>query len=156
MVVNNVSFLGGIASALLVLFLGTVVCAGQMSVLKVDHMKGTLLINTDRINSVYYQQKGDVTTSFPKVIYDGNHQGKELRGSAASSLWQDLQQNKSYSDLFLFVPHMDGTVGIPVKTIQSVYFTKAEGETPAQMRIVYDADTKVIKGKEAEKLWKRF
>jgi hypothetical protein len=117
-------------------------------------MSGTLAINPDRIGTVYYSVKQDPASATLRIIYDGNAQGKVVNGADATAGWQAIQSNAAIATKFLWVPHMEGTVGIPYRAIQGLYFAAPADGKPASLRIIHDVDTKVIEGAEAERLWK--
>ncbi|MFC1849836.1 hypothetical protein ACFL27_06470 [candidate division CSSED10-310 bacterium] len=130
------------------------ISTGMTTTLKLEHMKGMLLINGDRIRSIFYLEHNDPASVFLKIIYDGNLQGKKIKGTKATAVWQSMKKNKSFSERFLWVSHLKGTLGIPFQSIQSFFYTAAVDTTPARLRIIYDADTKVVEGSEAETIWK--
>lgn len=131
------------------------VVAGAASWIVLPHMGGTLAINPDRVGTVWYSAKGEPASSTLRIIYDGNAQGKVLTGSEASAAWQAMQADQALLARFLWVPHMEGTLGIPHRSVQALFFAAAEPPKPAKLRIVHDVDTKVIEGAEAEALWKQ-
>jgi hypothetical protein len=120
----------------------------------VPHMSGTLAINPDRVGTIYYSVKQDPASATLRILYDGNAQGKVANGADATMAWQAIQSNAAIAGSFLWVPHMEGTVGIPHRAIQGLYFAAAADGKPASLRIIHDVDTKVIEGADAEKLWK--
>lgn len=128
--------------------------AGAASWIVVPHMSGTLAINPDRIGTIYYSVKQDPASATLRIVYDGNAQGKVTNGADATAAWQAIQSNAAIAGRFLWVPHMEGTVGIPYRAVQGLYFAAAGDGRPATLRIIHDVDTKVIDGPDAEKLWK--
>ena len=121
----------------------------------VPHMGGSLAISADRVGTVWYSSKGEAASSTMRVIYDGNAQGKVLSGSEASTAWQAMQADQALVARFLWIPHMDGTLGIPHRSIQALFFAPAEGVKAAKLRIIHYVDTKVVEGAEAETLWRQ-
>lgn len=120
----------------------------------VPHMAGTLAINPDRIGTIYYSVKQDPSTATLRILYDGNEQGKVANGAEAKAAWDAIQSNTAIAGQFLWVPHMEGMLGIPYRGIRALYFAAAADGKPATLRIIHDVDTKVIEGADAEKLWK--
>lgn len=149
------SLTSGLLTFFIVCCASAVIMAGQMSSLKLDHMNGTLLINVDYINTIFYLQKDGPDSAFLKINYAGNPQGKEVKGSAANDTWQEIQKNSSFSAMFLWVGHQGGTLGIPFNSIQSSYYSGPEGEKPAKLRIIYDTDSKVLEGPDADAAWQK-
>ena len=66
-----------------------------------------------------------------------------------------MQADQALVARFLWIPHMDGTLGIPHRSIQALFFAPAEGVKAAKLRIIHDVDTKVVEGAEAETLWRQ-
>ncbi|MGK2859717.1 MAG: hypothetical protein ACSLFQ_21175 [Thermoanaerobaculia bacterium] len=131
------------------------VVAGAASWIVVPHMGGTLAIHPERVGTVWYSAKGEPASATLRIIYDGNAQGKVLTGSEATVAWQTMQADAELLSRFLWVPHMEGTLGIPHRSVQALFFAPAEAAKPAKLRIIHDVDTKVIEGAEAEALWKK-
>jgi hypothetical protein len=120
----------------------------------VPHMTGTLAINPDRIGTIYYSVKQDPASATLRILYDGNEQGKVANGAEATAAWQAIQSNAAIAGKFFLVPHMEGTLAIPYRGIEALYFAAGADGKPATLRIIHDIDTKVIEGADAEKLWK--
>lgn len=120
----------------------------------VPHMNGTLAINPDRIGTIYYSVKQDPASATLRILYDGTEQGKVASGAEATAAWQAIQSNAEITGKFLWVPHMEGTLGIPYRGIQALFFGAGTDGKPATLRIIHDIDTKLVEGAAAEKLWK--
>ncbi|MFA6955203.1 MAG: hypothetical protein WC538_04940 [Thermoanaerobaculia bacterium] len=114
---------------------------------------GSLAINPDRIGTIYYSEKQDPKDAMLRILY-GDAQSKVANGAEATTAWQSIQSNAAVAGMFLWVPHMEGTLGIPYRGVQALYFAAAADGKPATLRIMHDIDTKVIEGAAAEKLWK--
>lgn len=142
-----------IVVALIVMLLPVV--AGAATWIVVPHMGGTLAINPDRIGTVWYSTTGEPASATLRIIYDGDAQGKALAGSEASAAWQAIQADQALLSQFLWVPHMNGTLGIPHRSVKALFFAPPEPSKPAKLRIIHDVDTKIIEGAEAESLWKQ-
>lgn len=121
----------------------------------VPHMGGTLVINSDRVGTVWYSAKGEPASAALRIIYDGDAEGKVVAGAEAITAWEAIQADKALAAQFLWLPHMDGTLGIPHRSIQALFFAPAEPSKPAKLRIIHDVDTKVIEGPDAEAFWKK-
>ena len=119
----------------------------------VKHMNGMLAISADRVSSIYYSVKAEPSSATLRIVFDGATQPKVIDGTEATGAWNELRANEAVSGRFLWLKHQEGTLGIPKRNIQSLFFTKADGATPARLRIVHDLDTKTVDGAEAEALW---
>lgn len=118
-----------------------------------DHMGGALAVNMERVVSVFYLPgSADKPARFRMNLARGAD--KTVDGPQAEPIWKALREGGFDSD-FIWVSHMNGTLGIPVRNIQSV-FKKGEGPE-LSLRINHDGDPqgKTLKGEEAAKVWKR-
>jgi hypothetical protein len=73
---------------------------------------------------------------------------KTVEGADAQALWTALHDGRAAA--FVWVSHMEGTLGIPVHKIQSAHKT-AGGD----VRLNYPGDPqgKTVKGDEAARVW---
>jgi hypothetical protein len=127
--------------------------SGGIPTITVKHMNGMLAINADRVASVYYSVKGEPASATLRLVYDGSPQAKVIDGADATAAWERIRSTEAVAGRFLWVKHMEGTLGIPLRTIQSLFFTPADGSTAARLRIVHDVETKTIDGADAETIW---
>jgi len=118
-----------------------------------EHMGGALAVNMDRVVSVFYLPgSADKSARFRMNLANGAD--KTVDGAEAEPLWKALREG-TYTRDFIWVSHMNGTLGIPVRNIQSV-FKKGEGaELSVRINHAGDAQGKTVKGPEAVEVWKR-
>jgi hypothetical protein len=116
----------------------------------VDHMGGALAISLGRVESIFYLPAKEKEASLRFNLAGGDN--KVVAGAAADAHWKSVRQG-SHADEFLWVSHMGGTLGIPLRSIQSV-FRSADGQS---LRINYPGDPqgKTVQGAEAAEVWKR-
>lgn len=117
-----------------------------------EHMGGSLAVNMDRVVSVFYLP-GSAGKAARFRMNLANGADKTVDGAAAEPLWKALREGAYTSD-FIWVSHMNGTLGIPVRSIQSL-FRKGEGaELSVRINHAGDPQGKTVKGTEAAEVWK--
>ncbi|MBN2369622.1 MAG: hypothetical protein JXO72_03970 [Vicinamibacteria bacterium] len=119
----------------------------------VDHMGGTLAVNLESVVSVFYLPGSPERPARFRLNFAGN-ENKAVDGPAAEPLWQSVREGPR-ARAFVWVSHMGGTLGIPVRNIQSV-FKSGEGISMSVcINHPGDPDGKTVKGAEAAEVWKR-
>lgn len=118
-----------------------------------EHLGGTLAVNLERLESIFYQAASGDSPARLRLNFS-NSENKAVGGGAAEPLWKSLREGPHAGE-FLWVSHMGGTLGIPIRSIQSLY---KSGEGAAlSVRINYPGDPqgKTVQGAEAAEVWKR-
>lgn len=117
-----------------------------------DHMTGALAVNLERVESVFFLPAGDKPARL-RLNFSASD-NKAADGPAAETAWKRVHEGPAAGS-FLWVSHMGGTLGIPLRSIQSV-FRSGEGAA-SSLRINYPGDPqgKTVSGPEAAEVWKR-
>ncbi len=118
-----------------------------------EHLGGTLAVNLERLEGIFYQPASGESPARLRLNFSGSD-NKSVGGGAADPLWKSLREGP-HARQFLWVSHMGGTLGIPIRSIQSLY---KSGEGAAlSVRINYPGDPqgKTVQGAEAAEVWKR-
>jgi hypothetical protein len=118
-----------------------------------DHMNGAVAVNLERVESIFYAP-GTAEKLARLRLNFSSADNKTVDGPAAEPLWKSLREG-AHASAFLWVSHMGGTLGIPIRNIQSVY--KSGEGTGLSVRINYPGDPqgKTVQGAEAAEVWKR-
>jgi hypothetical protein len=119
----------------------------------VAHQGGTLALQTSQIRSVWYRPAADGKASQIRVVSPALVEAKSLEGAEADALWKRFHEG-ALAQLFVFVSHMDGTLGIPRDQIYTAY--RADDAGKATVRLQYEGDPsgKTLSGGEAVRIWK--
>jgi len=114
------------------------------------HLDGTVAINPKAVASLF-RAPGTGAASTLRINLEGGGT-QTLEGPAADVAWVAFHDGPG-SKRFLFLDHLGGTLGIPVKSVHTLYRTGSGADT--KVRIVYAGDDKTVTGDEAERVWKR-
>lgn len=117
------------------------------------HMNGTLALATSEIRGVWFQAAFAGKPAQLRVTSPALVEPKTLSGADAEALWSSFHDG-ALAPLFLFVPHMGGTLGIPRDQVRTLFFSDEGGKT--RLRIGYDGDPngKDLEGDDARAVWK--
>ncbi|HVT45808.1 MAG TPA: hypothetical protein VMT00_15620 [Thermoanaerobaculia bacterium] len=137
-----------------VIFSSAIAHSAERRFLVVSHMNGSLAINTDRIESIWYRDAFGEKPAVVRIVYEGAD-AKSVEGLEASGLVERLQA-ADFQRPFVWVSHLGGTLGIPRGAIRTLFYTEASGSAPVRVRIVHGpgSESKVVEGDEAISLWK--
>lgn len=118
-----------------------------------DHLTGKLAVNLDRLGSVFFQARTPEKPARLRLNFEAGD-NKTVDGAQAEPLWKALREGPRSGEL-VWVGHMGGTLGIPVRTIQSL-FKSGEGAA-LSVRINYSGDPqgKTVQGAEAAEVWRK-
>jgi len=114
------------------------------------HLDGTVAINPKAVASLFRAPGTGAASTLRVNLEAGGLQ--TLEGPAADAAWAAFHDGPG-AKRFLFLDHLGGTLGIPVKSVHTLYRTGAGAD--AKLRIVYAGDDKTVTGDEAERVWKR-
>ncbi len=124
---------------------GSAVGAADFVVLK--HLSGSLAVNVEHVESVFQFKREDGKPARVRLNLPAGD-SKTVEGAEAEALWTALRD--THGARFVWVAHMEGTLGIPVHKIQSA-FKAANGD----VRLNYPGDPqgKTVSGDEAARVW---
>lgn len=114
-----------------------------------EHRDGTIAINPKAVLTLFHGS-GSGKDAQLRIILDGGPQ--TLEGAAADAAWAAFHDGPG-AKRFLFVSHLGGTLGIPVRSIQTLY--RSGSGSKLSVRIVYDGQEETVTGDEAERVWSR-
>ena len=123
--------------------------AGEGDFLMIPHMGGTLAINMHHVESVFFMDKADRQRFH--LVWKGNPQGKTVEGADAVTLFAAARE--SWGDDFVWVSHMEGSLGIARHAITNVFRMEKDGQA-VTVRINYGNESKTVTGDDAGAVWK--
>jgi hypothetical protein len=126
---------------------------GASRMLTLPHMDGTLALPAREIQTIFYAAaEGEKKASFRLTSEAIGGGSLTLAGADAEAAWQ---RASGLQGVFAWMPHMNGTLGIPRHAIRSLHLRDVGGK--AQLRIVYAADPagKLVEGADATRLWEQ-
>lgn len=122
-------------------------------VLVVPHQSGSLALPTARISSVWYRQGASEAPSQLRIASPALTEAKLLTGGDADALWQTVHEG-ALASRFVFIPHMEGTLGIPRDQIRTAYYSEDGGQATLRLQYEGDPSGKTVAGAEATRIWK--
>jgi hypothetical protein len=127
--------------------------AETLDYLVVPHQKGTLALQVAQIRSVWHKAAAGGAASQLRINSPALGEAKLLAGDEADALWKTLHDGAA-AERFLFVSHMEGTLGIPRDQLHTAYYAEDAGKPT--LRLVYEGDPsgKTLAGDEAAQVWK--
>lgn len=114
------------------------------------HLDGTVAINPKAVASLFRGPGAGPDSTLRVGLEGGGLQA--LEGPAADAAWAAFHDGPG-AKRFLFLDHLGGTLGIPIKSVHTLYRTGSGAD--AKVRIVYAGDDKTVTGDEAARVWKR-
>jgi hypothetical protein len=122
---------------------------GTADFVVIKHLEGSLAVGLEHVESVFQFERKEGQPARVRLNLPAGD-SKTVEGAEAEALWSALRDK--HAAAFVWVGHMQGTLGIPVHKIQSAY-RAANGD----VRLNYPGDPqgKTLKGDEAAQVWSR-
>jgi hypothetical protein len=122
----------------------------EAELIVMSHLGGHLAVNLEVVQTVFYLEKDGRQRLH--VVWKGNPEGKSVEGSEAGEIWKTIR--REWKSEFIWTSHMEGSLGITLDSVTSVFYMPAGDGKPAMLRINYGTEAKTVEGEEADALWK--